>query len=151
MDATYKTNRYALPLLEIVGVTSTNNTFCVAFVFLHKEKECNYTWALNCLKSTMDGCMYPRVIVTDRELAAMNACNNEFPDANRLLCRWHINRAIFRKCRRKIRPQQDWSSFNKIWRALVRSTTMEAYTNNLNQLNTFLLQYPGINLTYISK
>ena len=27
MDCTYKTNRYRLPLLEIVGVTSTNLTF----------------------------------------------------------------------------------------------------------------------------
>ncbi|XP_038679472.1 uncharacterized protein LOC119980749 [Tripterygium wilfordii] len=73
MDATYKTNRYRMPLLEIVGMTATNMTFCIAFVFLHSEKVFNYTWALRCLQSRMDGCTGPRIIVTDRELTLMNA------------------------------------------------------------------------------
>ncbi|KAJ9536229.1 hypothetical protein OSB04_un000595 [Centaurea solstitialis] len=47
-----------------------------AFVFMHKEKENNYTWALNYMKKTMEGCASPSVIVTDRELALMKACNN---------------------------------------------------------------------------
>lgn len=55
MDDTYSTNRYKIPLLEIVGVTSTNMTFCVAFVYMHREKEVNYPWALNCLRLTWDG------------------------------------------------------------------------------------------------
>ncbi|XP_024965942.1 protein FAR1-RELATED SEQUENCE 5-like [Cynara cardunculus var. scolymus] len=54
MDATYKTNMFKMPLLEIVGVTSTNKTFCVAFVFMYKEKISNYTWALNCLQWLME-------------------------------------------------------------------------------------------------
>ncbi|XP_038717231.1 protein FAR1-RELATED SEQUENCE 5-like [Tripterygium wilfordii] len=49
MDATYKTNRFRMPLLEIVGVTPTNMTYCIAFVLLNSEKEYNYTWALRCL------------------------------------------------------------------------------------------------------
>ncbi|XP_019189960.1 PREDICTED: uncharacterized protein LOC109184415 [Ipomoea nil] len=57
IDATYKTNRYSMPLVEMVGVTSTNMTFCIAFAFMHKENESNYTWALNCLKATIEGCI----------------------------------------------------------------------------------------------
>jgi len=34
MDTTYKTNKYRLSLLEIVGVTSTGLTFYVAFAFI---------------------------------------------------------------------------------------------------------------------
>lgn len=34
MDCTYKTNGYHFPLLEIVGVTSTNITFIVAFAYI---------------------------------------------------------------------------------------------------------------------
>ncbi|XP_028100558.1 uncharacterized protein LOC114299930 [Camellia sinensis] len=34
MDYTYKTNRYRLPLLEIVGVTSTDMSFSIAFAYL---------------------------------------------------------------------------------------------------------------------
>ena len=37
MDTTYRTNMFDMPLLEINGVTSTNKTFCITFVFLHRE------------------------------------------------------------------------------------------------------------------
>ena len=43
MDFMYKTNRYWLPLLEIVGVTSTQLMFLVAFVYLEFESVHNYT------------------------------------------------------------------------------------------------------------
>ncbi|XP_038693791.1 uncharacterized protein LOC119991519 [Tripterygium wilfordii] len=49
MDATYKTNGFRMPLLKIVGVASTNLTYCMAFVYFSGEKEDNYTWALRCL------------------------------------------------------------------------------------------------------
>ncbi|XP_028083552.1 uncharacterized protein LOC114284804 [Camellia sinensis] len=71
MDCTYKTNRYPLPLLEIVGVTSTNLTFSVTFAYLSHEREDNYTWALGVLRTVMDNTAFPKVIITDRELALM--------------------------------------------------------------------------------
>ena len=46
MDNTYKTKRYRLPLLEIVGVTPTEMTFCAAFVYMEVEREANFVWAL---------------------------------------------------------------------------------------------------------
>lgn len=49
MDCTYKKNRYRMPLLEIVGLTSTNMTFVVAFIYLQYKKEDNFTWALSVL------------------------------------------------------------------------------------------------------
>ena len=39
MDSTYKTNKYRMPLLEVVGITSTGLTFSVAFCLLAAEKE----------------------------------------------------------------------------------------------------------------
>ena len=42
MDYTYKTNRYHLPLLEIMGVTSTNLTFSIAFAYIDTERKDNY-------------------------------------------------------------------------------------------------------------
>ena len=39
MNTTYKTNKYRLPLLEIVGVTSTGLTFSAAFAFISSERE----------------------------------------------------------------------------------------------------------------
>jgi hypothetical protein len=70
MDCTYKTNRYDMPLLNIVGIMATFNSFNAAFVFLSKECEEDYVWALR--KFAGIG-VSPQVVVTDRELALMNA------------------------------------------------------------------------------
>ncbi|KAK5833868.1 hypothetical protein PVK06_017733 [Gossypium arboreum] len=80
--------------IQIVGMASTNKTLSIAFAFIINEKEENYNWALTCLKLTLEECMYPLVIVKDIELALMNACQQVFPDATRLLCRWHITENI---------------------------------------------------------
>ncbi|KAL4559413.1 hypothetical protein LXL04_031551 [Taraxacum kok-saghyz] len=141
MDATYKTNKYNMPLLEIVGVTPTNLTFCIAFVFMHQEKVFNYTWALNCLKSVVGSYVCPQVIVTDRELALMKACKNVFPNAGHLLCRWHIFESIKKHCRNSIRPLDTLSFFTKSWASLVESQTEETYYYNLARLETLLLEY----------
>ena len=39
MDCTYKTNRFNMPLLSIIGITSLGTNFWVAFCFLRNEKE----------------------------------------------------------------------------------------------------------------
>ena len=46
----YNTNRYNLPLLEMVGVTSTDITYSIAFAYMEFERSDNYVWALSCLK-----------------------------------------------------------------------------------------------------
>ncbi|KAK6936686.1 MULE transposase domain [Dillenia turbinata] len=46
MDCTYKINRYKMPLLEIIGITSFNTSFYSCFVFLSKERCEDYEWAL---------------------------------------------------------------------------------------------------------
>ncbi|GAU24734.1 hypothetical protein TSUD_355630 [Trifolium subterraneum] len=87
MDCTYKTNKYRLPLLEIVGTTSTNLTFNVGFAYMESEKTDNYRWALEKLKGLFTKQdILPQVIVTDRELALMNAIESVFPHAVNLLC-----------------------------------------------------------------
>ncbi|KAH9264357.1 hypothetical protein BASA83_012183 [Batrachochytrium salamandrivorans] len=46
MDCTYKTNRFGMPLLNIVGITATYNTFNAGFAFICNETEPMYVWAL---------------------------------------------------------------------------------------------------------
>lgn len=46
LDCTYKTNRFNLPLLHIVGTTNTHKTFTVALCFMHSEVKSAYVWAL---------------------------------------------------------------------------------------------------------
>jgi hypothetical protein len=46
LDCTYKTNKFGMPLLNVVGITSTYATFNAGFAFLHAENEETYAWAL---------------------------------------------------------------------------------------------------------
>ena len=42
MDCTYKTNKYRQPLLQIIGITSTDLTLAVGFSYMESEKTDNY-------------------------------------------------------------------------------------------------------------
>ncbi|KAL5147696.1 hypothetical protein HKD37_06G017309 [Glycine soja] len=46
IDSTYKTNRYKLSLLDIVGVTPTGMTFSAGFAYWEGEHLNNVVWAL---------------------------------------------------------------------------------------------------------
>ncbi|GJV04738.1 FAR1-related sequence 5-like protein [Tanacetum coccineum] len=133
---------------HIVGVTSTGKTFCIAFAFISEEKMDNYKWVLECLKLTLDECMLPRVIITDRDLALMNACEKVFPNATRLLCRWHISQNILKNCRQTIKVERDWDSFLSAWKLLEDSPTWISYMENYKQLQLVLRKYPRV-LSYV--
>ena len=73
MDSTYKINRYKLPLLEIVGVTCIGLTFSTAFAYM-KAKHEKTVWALERFKGLFHRHdELPKVIVTSKGLALMNA------------------------------------------------------------------------------
>ena len=50
MDLTYKTKIYKYPLLHIVGITSTQKTFTLAYCFLKFENTEYYSWVLTQLQ-----------------------------------------------------------------------------------------------------
>jgi hypothetical protein len=68
-----------MPLLKIVGSTCLNKSFYVAFAFLSREEEGDYTWALEQLRILFPSTTQPRVMVTDREIALMNSIRAVFP------------------------------------------------------------------------
>ncbi|TPX46103.1 hypothetical protein CcCBS67573_g10334 [Chytriomyces confervae] len=91
MDCTYKTNRFRMPLLNIVGITATYETFNAGFAFICNETESEYIWALTAFSAIV----VPGVIVTDRELSLMNAITAVFPSTHNLLCVWHVNKKFW--------------------------------------------------------
>ena len=95
IDNTYKTNRYKLSLLDIVGVTPTGMTFFAAYVDLEGECLNNVVWALQRFQGLfMKVDALVGVIVTDRDLVLMNAVKTVFSDATNLLCRFHIDKNV---------------------------------------------------------
>ncbi|KAL8492337.1 hypothetical protein ACS0TY_023811 [Phlomoides rotata] len=113
MDYTYKTNIYKLPLLEIVGVTSTDMTFSIALAYMESEREDNYMWACSILKDLMHVYCLPTIILTNRELALINAVESTFPSATHLLCKWHIRKNMLAKCKKMFPSNDEWKSFSR--------------------------------------
>ena len=100
MDSTYKTNKYRQPLFEIVGMTSTELTFVVAFAYMESEHTDSFCWVLEKLKELfVQKDLRPKVILTDRDLALMKAVEIVFPTTQSLLCRFHINKNVRMRCK----------------------------------------------------
>ncbi|XP_021980399.1 uncharacterized protein LOC110876537 [Helianthus annuus] len=138
INTTYKTNEYRLPFVQIVGVTSTHKSFCVAHAFISKEKQDNFLWVLQNLKGLLEEGMEPCVIVTDCDKALMNACDKVFPKASKLLCRWHISQNILKHTKAKFATAEEWKIFKLSWSRLCNSPTERLYNYNFERLFTRL-------------
>ncbi len=62
LNCTDKTNKFGMPLLNVVGITSTYATFNAGFVFLHAKNEEAYAWVLEQFSEVMT----PKVLYTNR-------------------------------------------------------------------------------------
>ncbi|CAG8502740.1 2637_t:CDS:2, partial [Scutellospora calospora] len=134
MDCTYKTNKFKMPLLHVVGMTSFNTTFSSCFAFLKSEQEEDYKWALTCVFRIFGDIPKPQVIVTDRELALMNAVKTVFTESQNLLCIWHIGKNVLVNCRRYFQTEVEWSAFMESWSTLIKSKTETDFGNNWEKL-----------------
>jgi len=151
MDSTYKTNRYRLPLLEIVGVTSTGLTFSVVFALLSTERENNFIWTLQRLKGLFfRGDVYPQVIVSDRDLALMNAISVVFPEATNILCRFHINKNVKAKCKMFVDSREAWDIVMNAWGAVVDCYKCDAYDEVVKGFETVCSSWP-LFVDYVKK
>jgi uncharacterized membrane protein YraQ (UPF0718 family) len=77
----YKTNKFGMPLLNVVSITSTYATFNASFAFLHAENEEVYAWVLEQFSEFV----IPKVLYTDQELALMNEIAQVFPGCHNIL------------------------------------------------------------------
>ncbi|XP_028107346.1 uncharacterized protein LOC114306324 [Camellia sinensis] len=103
----------------------------------------NYAWVLATLRDVMDGFVVPTVIVTNRELALMNAIQKIFPSARHLLCRWHISKNVLTKCKKMFETQQKWEKFNHEWNSVVYSSFEIQYEERLKLLLKEFSSYPN--------
>jgi hypothetical protein len=155
LDYTYKTNKYGMPLLNMISVDACQRSFYIAFAFLSGETEQDYLWALDRLRSLYELCntRLPSIILTDRDKAYMNAAEICFPSSISLLCLWHANKAVLRYCQPTfMRHQQgseayqqglsDWSEFFNHWHSIMKSPDKEAFNQRVQELKRrYLPQY----------
>ena len=132
IDSTYKTNKYILPLLDVVGVTPTRITFFVAFAYLEREQLNNVVWALQRFQGLfLRRDALPRVIVTDRDLALMNAVKVVFLEATNLLCWFHIDKNVKAKCKILAGKKNAWDYVMEAWESLVDCPSKQQFNECL--------------------
>jgi hypothetical protein len=113
MDCTYKTNKYKMPMLQIIGSTALGSMFFIAFCFLSSETTESYGFALRCFKS-----MYQSIdlqqpetmlksVITDKDDALSATILAHLPFVYHFLCIWHINMNVMKKCKPIFRQQLD--------------------------------------------
>src|SRR5579871_3941802 len=96
MDCTYRTNKYKLPLLHILGCTNLQTFFSAGFCFLHNETQEDYYWAIsNFLLKT--GTSEPRVFISNQEDALKLAAHALLPKVPQLFYVWYINKNVLAK------------------------------------------------------
>ncbi|KAJ5090411.1 hypothetical protein N7532_009095 [Penicillium argentinense] len=105
MDCTYKTNRYNMPLLDIVGFTCTGASIYLGWAFIVNEREETYKIVMVYLLEMYEHLhendrsfpSAPSTILTDKEPALINAVHAIFPSTKTIICIWHINMNVMKK------------------------------------------------------
>lgn len=129
LDSTYKTNRYKMPMVEVIGVTPTNLNFLIAYAFIRDETEESYRWVLSKLRNLLGPDLHPTVIVTDRELGLFTPIEEYFPTSSHLLCTWHINACVENHVSKLYGKKKEMGTAfkNGKWHALIHASTVEKY------------------------
>lgn len=152
LDTTYKTNKYSMPLLEIIGMTATNKNFLIGWALMSDETEASYRWVLQQLRNLIGFQVQPTCIVTDRELALMRPIAQIFPLASHLLCTFHINKDVAKQVYLYVdKDMVTTRRFLKgVWKRLMTSTTVEGYERCWQQILDSWAWCPRISV-YLSR
>jgi hypothetical protein len=78
-------------------------------MFISKEDELQY----NCVIQSFKNCfgINPKEFLMDKEDALRNAISVVFPEAENLLCIWHINKNILKNCLNKFDKREQFDYF----------------------------------------
>lgn len=137
-------------LLSIVGMTSAQQTFFSAFVFMSNETEESYTWALEQFKTILDKNHLPLVLVTDRELALLNAIKLVFPTCKHILFQVHFHRNVLANCKKYFKDGKECENFLSVWQRLVDARTENEFCMRYNSIiSSYLAKYPKV-VAYMS-
>lgn len=96
LDCTYKSNKFKMPFLHIVGMTSMGTTYDVAYCFMPDEKKPSYIFAVQALRELLlEKCgISPKIVLTDDCRELKDALAAIFPNLCQRLCIWHLNKHV---------------------------------------------------------
>ncbi|XP_057429902.1 uncharacterized protein LOC130723010 [Lotus japonicus] len=114
MDSTYKINRYMIPLLEMVRVTSTNMTYSIVFPYMANERTYEVLWALNRLKG---------LIVKEQDLPKLAIC-----------CANFTFQRVLGKLKTFVQSIERREFITDIWNRLMHATTEAEYIKEVGAI-----------------
>jgi hypothetical protein len=96
LDLTYRTNRYKMPLVNIIGITPYNKSFWAGSAFILSEKMLNFEYVFKTIKKVYNIAKlpYPTTFVINKDSHITIIIGRVFPNANHILCIWHVNNNI---------------------------------------------------------
>ena len=90
-DATYKTNRFKMPLFIFAGVNHHRSTVVFGCALINDERIETYKWVFRIFLHAM-GMKKPQSILTDGDRAMKGAIKYVMPETRHRLCSWHLER-----------------------------------------------------------
>jgi len=88
VDATYRTNKYKLPIILFSGFTHKGRNCLFGFGIVNDESEETYSWIFKeFFRAHNSQCS---IIVTDHDLAMESVIDKNYQSITHLLCLWHI-------------------------------------------------------------
>ena len=147
---TYKTNKFKMPLLNIIGTTWLGKNFYIAFVFLVKEGEEDYLWALEQLWGIFEKPDQLKAIITNCKQVLLNSLHTVFLMSAWLLCIWHIEKNVLVQPTKYFKEENSWTQFIQAWKGVIISFSVaifeeyweklqEDYYYNTSKLVSYLL------------
>ena len=96
IDSTYRVNHYNIPLIVYSGINAKGHNVIFALALVNDESEATHRW---CLKEFFHlHLKYPKVCITDQDLALMTLLDKDYPQITHFLCQWHIKQNFKKHC-----------------------------------------------------
>lgn len=135
IDATYRTNRYNMPLIHFLAITAIGKTVSIAMCFVAGETEAMYQHAVASFKSLVMGEAKVEVFLTDDDNSLKNALSEVYAGTPQLLCIWHVNKNVKTKV-------------DKCWK--VNTTSDEDNSGNKQKRQEFMANWQKVKILYLS-
>ncbi|KAH1262010.1 hypothetical protein GmHk_02G004730 [Glycine max] len=137
IDSTYKTNRYRLTLLDIVGVTPTGMTFSAGFAYLEGERVNNLVWALERFRGLFFKKRSPSCCYCHRQRPSPDECCESCVSGV-----FHIDKNVKAKCKSLIGQKNAWDYVMDSWGNLVDCTSEQEFPEHLQRFQVACSPWP---------
>ncbi|KAH1232862.1 hypothetical protein GmHk_09G025435 [Glycine max] len=128
---------------HLIVPTKHTGTDSHYLTLLEGERVNNLVWALERFRGLfLRNDRLPVVIVTDRDLALMNAVKVVFLECKNLLCRFHIDKNVKAKCKSLVGQKNAWDYVMDSWGNLVDCPSEQEFPEHLQRFQVACSPWP---------